>query len=211
MKKITISLLALSIVVLLASCGDILDSGGNIRITPIEGKTNKNVIQSLNIGNLFIFNSKIWDQKADKDSIYINEMLILRDTLIGDTRWFTSDKEGKSWIGNKPDGLHHMSLENGKIIFDVLYMKYPAKVGDTYFADSLNWTVKSIDTLITVNAGKFRCLYYYGVVPGLQEFYWHRFYCPGIGNIKDVVYWLLVRNIPIGIMELEDYRIVNDN
>lgn len=210
MKKFILYPIVLATFILLYSCGDILDSGGNSKIFPIDGKTeNKPVIQKLNIGNYFKYRLQIWDQEKNIVIITYDDMEILRDSLIDGVLWYTADKEGTTWQANKPDGLHFMEVRDRKTVKEYLRFKYPASVGDTYTADTIFWIVASVDTTIQVAAGKFRCYHYQGIVQGLKGYFENRFYCPEIGFIKQDIIWVMLRREPILISELVEYRIKN--
>ncbi len=211
MKNYNLFTLFISAALLLASCSDIIDLG-NQKETPLdEPKVNTDVIQRLEVGNYFKYKVQAWIQERDKDTVLYHDFEILRDTVINGTRWYTSDTNGIYWMGNKPDGLYSMEIRDGKVNKVSLEFKYPAKVGDTFYADTLTWTVSSTDTAITVGAGKFRCYHYSGVLRDFKGYKEHRFYCPGIGRIKQEIYWYLVRKEKIASTELIEYKIKNGN
>ena len=89
------------------------------------------------------------------------------------------------------DGLYFYGDGGIGIISPCLFLQYPCSVGDSWIYDRWGgtYTVQSISTIVTVDAGSFECIVYYyrrDTATGLTEHF--EYWAPGIGMIKNNVY-----------------------
>ena len=128
-----------------------------------------------------------------KEEIFLNNQkeefnhsyLITKDTIINNLRWYNTEIAGVLLQTNQDDGLHFRCLDSCGKVIEWLEAKYPGEPGYTWQCLDSYRKIISVDTIITVAAGKFHCYHYYDIVQkinGMME-YSDIFYAPGIGMV----------------------------
>jgi hypothetical protein len=158
----------------------------------IDPSNNDDVILPLALGNTWVYQCYQYPV-SNPDSIHRQITLVSSiDSVytINGNKWYvlmTIDPDIPnvkyfSILRNVREGLRF--LDNPYNFAEILYYKYPTAVNertiwDNYKTDRIDTTVtKSINTEVTVPAGKFTCIHYQR--NGEEDEY----YCPNIGQIK---------------------------
>ena len=176
--------------VTLIGCG-----GGHSSVEP----TDKDVIVPLEVGNQWVYRATPFPGAAARPG---DTITVIGEDSIGGTSWhavrlsdvssFTGVPTIIHW-SNRADGLWaRVESEPGRLLYESLFAKFPAKVGDRY---EIPWigvgitvvvTVESVGDTICVPAGTFEVnAYSFSVNPdrygGERDYF-----SPGIGLVKKV-------------------------
>jgi hypothetical protein len=125
-----------------------------------EPVTQSDVIWPLHIGNTWIYDS--YDEEIEPNRS-IDTMTVTGDTVINGVRMYMFNHDHNVLCYNDVEGawLHSPNYHT-----PIIAMKYPVGVGQTFkYNDDVTMVVKSIDTLVTVEAGTFRCIKYLDEIP----------------------------------------------
>jgi len=167
-------LIIISIIVLLNCCGNPTEPSKIERILP------------LNKGNIWIYQNYFIDSKDSLLDYGIDTIEVLSDTIVDDIRFSYIKYFSRIFsIGYINDSLFSYVDPNYNLKHYLIYT-YPCKAGDFYLSNFGICKVENIDTTISVQAGKFRCIKYkfyarMGAGNGFDDYH----YCsPGVGLIK---------------------------
>ena len=149
---------------LAAGCGDDDATGPNYR----------GVILPLAIGNKWV-GTQIHISPSNDTTFHTKTRELIQRIRMNDELWYFTRQildDDTTDLGtlyaNRPDGLWAFSVTDSFTGEAFLMFKYPAREGDGYFLGSDEYapyvTVISIDSLVTVPGGTFRC-YCYVVLP----------------------------------------------
>lgn len=153
--------------------------------------TGDSVIVPLAIGNTWVTEITEYNSSGQIIDEYLGTGIIVGDTLIEDWTWYLleTDTAGidTSVTTNKADGL--WGITDSTTNPEVLLLKFPATVGETYPLYQATVAVEANDASVTVPAGTFSCYYY-------------RVYVPIFGTIGRV--WATPN---VGIIRAEEYTL----
>ena len=162
-------------------------------------------IYPLEIGNLWNFTITDYDSLSNVISSYGHQAEIVKDTMIGNERWFQSDVCALP-ITNRNDGFYVTLRGAGSALIPELYLPFPATLGQL---SQSAWSIKviSTDTIITANNKEYHCYGY--VVKGISDEEYNNtlFVAPGIGPIQQESYVTLTsgRRFLYELSVLESY------
>ncbi|MES2766499.1 MAG: hypothetical protein V4642_11550 [Bacteroidota bacterium] len=192
MKSAIFKLCFYVILVSIASCSD--------NSTEPDSAKSEGIIP-LKVGNQWIFKRYEIDSTGNQIAEYRDTMKITGTKMFGSEVWYkTYISAGSGYITaevfqlNRADGLWNRDY----IEEPNLSIKFPAKVGDTFFSgepddpqDTMyhrKMHVISTDTMITTPAGTFKCYAYAYYYNNSQILAQTLFYSPAIGYIKEELY-----------------------
>lgn len=168
-------LIVTSVVLLLYCCGNPTEPSEIERILP------------LNKGNIWIYQE--YEVKGEDSLVKykIDTIQVLSDTIVDDFRFFNVSYFGSILsVAYFNDSLYSYVDPKYPHLKPYLIYAYPCKLDDHNFGLFGGCKIENIDTLITVQAGKFRCIKYkfyatMGAGNGFEDYH----YCsPGVGLIK---------------------------
>ena len=188
MKKLVFFIVT---VLFLASCIDDTTEPGKITgIGPF--------IMPLKIGNQWINLDSSFDSNGGYLWSYMDTVIILKDTILDSEKAYLTNYN--HIFQNRSDGLYYKnysSLLNDRFY---LYLKYPVISGETFQVitqvnmirlDTVPIKVVSVDTMVTTEAGTFKCNHYKlihfdttSILKDLDVDSILYFYSPDIGRIK---------------------------
>lgn len=191
------------------SCQDIIETDDNIRKYRLNNLLSDDVIMPLTETNYWTYKLRFSDSTITSSND-ISTRILTGDTIIENERWF---KNFPYYFINKSDGLHVKTVDGWYLGYkDMLYAKYPAIAGDTFSFNNLFCTVISVDTIIQVPAGQFRCYFYQKTLTAFPDdtnviYTNNQFFCPGIGLIQDEYYTFDNFDKMRSIYELIEYKL----
>ena len=153
---------------------------------PIGSSPRSTVILPLSSGNRWEQAVLVYDTAGtiiDESAIIITELG--RDTLMYGRQFFL---DGSLWWTNMDSGAVYINQTTLEVFGPkfTLRFKYPAMAGDVYQSDGYDVRVSTIDTVIQVPAGLFRCIKYeFSHVMRL----WDEYVSPDKGVVKSVMYF----------------------
>lgn len=187
-------ILTIGLTILGLACSD--DDGGTN--SPTNDTREGDVILPLAVGNQWGFVDTQFDSAGTVVSTEVAVFSIWDDTTISDENWYRANmiKGGQTWdwgiYTNRSTGLwmQEASGEGQPPQPVELFLKYPATVGDEYFADEDHGivTVVSIDTTITVPQGTYSCVLYRYRDADDRELEGDLYCCPDVGRIRTDYY-----------------------
>lgn len=165
----------LPLVMLFIGCGEddkIVNNTPAARIWPLE------------VGNEWIYEDRELDSAGNPIRVDTSFILVDKDTLIGNERWYIITANGVrsqeiGLIGNRGDGLWQGG-PSGNLVF-----RYPVTLADTLVFGENTATVESIHDTVTVPAGTFVCINYKwtGGDDSERPYQFH-YMSPSVGFIK---------------------------
>ncbi len=115
---------------------------------------------------------------------------VVKDTVIEKANWFRTSHYTDYWQTNSNDGLRFRKYRTGQSLLEWLEAKYKGAKGFSWQSGGTQKTITSLDTSISVTAGKFVCYYYTGIsyktATGWE--YSKIFYSAKNGLIKSEIY-----------------------
>ncbi len=150
-------------------------------------------LYNLKVGNSWSYSVKDFIIINGKDSVtnqYEATDTILRDTVFNGYTWYSYNPKwspDEDWITNKEDGVWGAHRNDIGKFDETLFYKFPCSKGDIFAGPGFDYYTKviTIDTIIAVSAGNFKCIQYQYISndPTNQDIS-NIFISPGIGDIK---------------------------
>lgn len=164
----------MSRILLISSLIFFLISGCKSKSNPVVPPSIPQNIMPLSVGNYWKYQRVYYDPNGNITNVDTFKVAITKDTIINFTTWFFDDY---FWIyyNNKSDGLWIYSN-----ISSWLMWKYPAQIGETYYAGSDTVKVISTDKALTTLIGVYHCYSYEYNFRGLPI---DTFISPGLGIV----------------------------
>ena len=173
------------------------------KTTEPTDNTSNNFIP-LKIGNIWNYNSEMYDSTGSSIGVWSDTVKIIGDTTINGELWYWSYSRFHDGISTS---LAKVS-SSGYLVYDsqvlinsgVLRYKYPGSVGETYlvkmqFIDSLysySRQIMSVNANVTVPSGTYSCYLYYNARLRLTDFAEvleaEYYICPGMGIVRQNFY-----------------------
>ena len=138
----------------------------------------------LAVGNTWNYKFSAYDTTGN---VYLTDTTVTKivgDTAIANQMWYYQDVQG-NYSANLQNGYYTYSrYAQDSLRFGMVY-KYPCQPGDKYSYTE----VRQCDTLITVPAGTFSCIFYAYRLKTLDSFWYSDAYIsPGAGIVKAIGY-----------------------
>jgi hypothetical protein len=133
----------------------------------------------LTVGNEWVY--KTTRVTATSTTVDTNTATAVRDTMIDGKRWTFRGYLGSTLSLYRSDATgayYYQTIPNREL----LVFKRPPKIGDTVMGSSGYAFCFVLDTVITVPAGKFRCIGYREESPSSNETF-YKYFAPGAGPI----------------------------
>ena len=169
-KRIVQIILCSLILFTIQSCNDNVNSTSNeslIEIVPLK------------IGNSWTKVVTEYDTSGAIKSIDTVTVVVLRDTMINNVRWYITNE---GIFRNDENGFWEYWYSN-----PIIACKYPTAVSDTI--NVTNYTTVTVETNVevTTTIGKTNCYHYLRTTVFDQNVRMHFYISPGIGNVLEVV------------------------
>lgn len=133
---------------------------------------------------------KIYDSTETLIDSFIYSDIVVGDTVIDKTNWYSTSHYPNDWQTNTTDGLRIRRYISGQPLLEWLEAKYPGEIAFSWQADASRRTIADTDTVVNVTPGKFSC-YYYTDIEFKTKTGWEYsniFYSPQTGMIKTDIY-----------------------
>ena len=186
MKKYLYILIILS---LIFGCGeDPTRLEENYRRTMID---NLNAIKPLKVDYQWQYKVSYFNENGEKINEANEIYVILRDTIINNHRWYSSEIEGVDLQTNRIDGLHYRKYIDNINFIEWVEVKYPKKDNYTWLCHNSYRSLIKSDTTITVNSHEYSCHFYKDIIFDSENDVWIEskiFYSVGTGMVKAETY-----------------------
>jgi hypothetical protein len=154
----------------------------------------------LKVGNIWYYKYFVYDSIGEVKNVYNDTIAITKDSMInGKHIYYMRETLSANkliynrWLINQDDGTYSWRTHNGKDTF-IIYLKYPAKIGDFFTHPNEMTVIDSIQTPYQVPAGSFDC-YKYNYLPDYGGELFFSYYSPGVGLIAKENYYRNIINI----------------
>lgn len=137
----------------------------------------------LSVGNSWEYDGIAYDTTGSVLEQYVEIHEVPRDTLVFGRQFYLY----LGYCADTDSGMIRAVPLQDRLQLKLIY-KYPTSAGEQYLSEQTNCTVASLDTLISVAAGSFHCIWYRFTTYGMN--YRDEYISPGVGLIKGISYYV---------------------